>query len=165
MHSVDKWLDGKELEQDEVNRAATMREKTLQIVEKLTEESESLKQCMEHEHASFMETFGEYGEKCDKLAEENERLRAELAKSYNALDEQMNFYCSFTQSKIQNCPIDDEVAKAKTDTVRKMQERLKAYFGTYVLGYKIPLTEALKAVDQIAKEMLEEVNTNGDKKD
>ena len=33
MHSVDKWLDGKELEQDEVNRAATMREKTLQIVE------------------------------------------------------------------------------------------------------------------------------------
>lgn len=35
MHAVDKWLDGPELEQDEVNRAATMREKTLQIVEKL----------------------------------------------------------------------------------------------------------------------------------
>ena len=33
MHSVDKWLDGDELEQDEVNRAATMREKTLRIVE------------------------------------------------------------------------------------------------------------------------------------
>ena len=33
MHSVDKWLDGDELKQDEVNRAATMREKTLQIVE------------------------------------------------------------------------------------------------------------------------------------
>lgn len=33
MHSVDKWLDGKELEQDEVNRAATMREKTLRIIE------------------------------------------------------------------------------------------------------------------------------------
>lgn len=33
MHSVDKWLDGDELEQDEVNRAITMREKTLQIVE------------------------------------------------------------------------------------------------------------------------------------
>ena len=33
MHSVDKWLDGEELEHDEVNRAATMREKTLQIVE------------------------------------------------------------------------------------------------------------------------------------
>ncbi len=33
MHSVDKWLDGDELEQDEVNRAVTMREKTLRIIE------------------------------------------------------------------------------------------------------------------------------------
>ena len=40
MHSVDKWLDGEELEMDEVNRAATMREKTLQIVENLTEKWE-----------------------------------------------------------------------------------------------------------------------------
>lgn len=36
MHSVDKWLDGAELEMDEVNRAITMREKTLQIVESIT---------------------------------------------------------------------------------------------------------------------------------
>lgn len=35
MHSVDKWLEGDELNQDEVNRAATMREKTLRIVEGL----------------------------------------------------------------------------------------------------------------------------------
>ncbi len=34
MHSVDKWLEGDELKQDEVNRAITMREKTLQITEK-----------------------------------------------------------------------------------------------------------------------------------
>lgn len=33
MHSVDKWLDGDELKQDEVNRAATMREKTLRLLE------------------------------------------------------------------------------------------------------------------------------------
>ncbi len=33
MYSVDKWLDGKELEQDEVNRAVTMREKVLRIIE------------------------------------------------------------------------------------------------------------------------------------
>ena len=42
MHSVDKWLDGAELEQDEVNRAATMREKTLRIVEKKRAEIERL---------------------------------------------------------------------------------------------------------------------------
>lgn len=33
MHSVDKWLEGDELKQDEVNRAITMREKTLRIIE------------------------------------------------------------------------------------------------------------------------------------
>lgn len=43
MHSVDKWLDGDELKQDEVNRAITMREKTLQIVEGLQAEIERLK--------------------------------------------------------------------------------------------------------------------------
>ena len=43
MHSVDKWLDDAELEQDEVNRAATMREKTLQIVEGKQAEIDRLK--------------------------------------------------------------------------------------------------------------------------
>lgn len=38
MHSVDKWLEGDELEQDEVNRAVTMREKTLQIIENIETE-------------------------------------------------------------------------------------------------------------------------------
>lgn len=42
MHFVDKWLDGAELEQDEVNRASAMREKTLQIVEKQQAEIEKL---------------------------------------------------------------------------------------------------------------------------
>lgn len=40
MHSVDKWLEGDELKQDEVNRAITMREKTLRIVESLQVEAE-----------------------------------------------------------------------------------------------------------------------------
>lgn len=43
MNSVDKWLDGTELEQDEVNRSATMREKTLRIVEEKHAEIERLK--------------------------------------------------------------------------------------------------------------------------
>ena len=33
MWNVDKWLEDKELEQDPVNRAITMREKTLNIIE------------------------------------------------------------------------------------------------------------------------------------
>lgn len=55
-----------------------MSEAALALIKELTEENESLKQSLEHEHASFMEIFGQYGEKCDKLIEENERLRAEL---------------------------------------------------------------------------------------
>ena len=43
MVSVDKWLEGVELEQDEVNRAATMREKTLRITEEQQAEIERLK--------------------------------------------------------------------------------------------------------------------------
>lgn len=42
MHFVDKWLDGAELEQDEVNRASAMREKTLQLVEQKQAEIERL---------------------------------------------------------------------------------------------------------------------------
>lgn len=42
MHFVDKWLDGNELEQDEVNRARIMREKTLEIVEELQAENKKL---------------------------------------------------------------------------------------------------------------------------
>lgn len=44
MHFVDKWLDGAELEQDEVSKASTMREKTLQIVEKQQAEIEQWKE-------------------------------------------------------------------------------------------------------------------------
>ncbi len=47
MHFVDKWLDGAELEQDEVNRASAMREKTLQIVESQQAEIERLKKAVD----------------------------------------------------------------------------------------------------------------------
>ena len=47
MHSVDKWLEGDELEQDEVNRAITMREKTLRIVESAKSEVERLRRNLE----------------------------------------------------------------------------------------------------------------------
>ena len=60
-----------------------------------------------------------------RLTEENERLRDELAKSYETLDESINFYCSFTKSKVSNCPIDDEVTKAKADTVREIFEKIE----------------------------------------
>lgn len=43
MHFVDKWLNDNELEQDEVQRADTMRENILQIIERQEAEIERLK--------------------------------------------------------------------------------------------------------------------------
>ena len=53
MHSVDKWLDGDELEQDEVNRAITMREKTLRIIETIKTDTakaifEEIESCLDY---------------------------------------------------------------------------------------------------------------------
>lgn len=64
MHFVDKWLNGAELEQDEINRAVVMREKTLQIVEKQQAEIERLqkayKQCA-WERDTAIEQLKSYG--------------------------------------------------------------------------------------------------------
>ena len=57
MHSVDKWLDGDELKQDEVNRAATMREKTLRLIE--SARAEAIKE--------FAEELKEKLELCDTV--------------------------------------------------------------------------------------------------
>ena len=66
MHFVDKWLDGAELEQDEVNRASAMREKTLQIIEKQQAEIERLKKAYKQcawERDAFVGDFDEMVEK------------------------------------------------------------------------------------------------------
>ena len=56
MHSVDKWLEGDELKQDEVNRAATMREKTLKIIEKIAQDSEKLQKQLDDRCDRCIET-------------------------------------------------------------------------------------------------------------
>ena len=60
MHSVDKWLSVDELKQDEVVRAITRREKTLQIVEKLHEKIEELEEEKEMLRASKAEAVKEF---------------------------------------------------------------------------------------------------------
>lgn len=110
----------------------------LSLIKELTEEVESLKQCMEHEHASFMETFGEYGEKCDKLAEENERLRAPR-------------FISYPDGTTEMIP---SVESVRADTVRKMRELIKV---RCIKGGIYPAFVA-STIYQIAKEMIGEGN-------
>ena len=101
-----------------------------------------------------------------ELTEENERLQANNKQLVNdnaelknqnqeeIAEEDINLFDEFTKL------LHEGIREAKADTVRKMQERLKMYFGTYILGYKIPLNEVLKVINQIAKEMLEGKDEN-----
>ena len=86
MHFVDKWLDGAELKQDEVNRARAMREKTLQIVEKLEEENDFLKSIdIDRIKAEAVKEFAE------RLKEE---LEGEYIKATNKLENAQNIVVS-----------------------------------------------------------------------
>ena len=93
MHSVDKWLSVDELKQDEVNRAITMREKTLQIVEKQKAEIESLRNDLAKEFVCFVGSphkvescpfFDELeNERAEAVKEFAERLKAEKFEHQN----------------------------------------------------------------------------------
>ena len=78
MHSVDKWLDGDELKQDEVNRAATMREKTLQITEKQQAEIERLQSEKAKLHKLIPKMIKDA--KSEAIKEFAERLRLAMGK-------------------------------------------------------------------------------------
>ncbi len=67
MHSVDKWLEGDELKQDEANRACTMREKTLKITEKLHKKIDDLKKNNQEQWVAI-----------ERRKSEIERLKAEI---------------------------------------------------------------------------------------
>ena len=82
MHFVDKWLEGDELEQDEVNRAITMREKTLRIIENLQEEIECYKSELESEHQSRMDNIHELQTEISNTRAETASEILEDVKSY-----------------------------------------------------------------------------------
>lgn len=77
MWSVDKWLDGEELEQDEVNRAIKMREKTLRIVEEKDAEIERLKKVNQNfaELENGYIVTGYKNIRADAIAEFAERIK------------------------------------------------------------------------------------------
>lgn len=100
MHSVDKWLDGDELKQDEVNRAATMREKTLQIVENLQSKNERLEKETKDKERAYNDEFclrKEWQTKYRELLKEKQTTKSEayqecLAKVKNYIKAHCNPY-------------------------------------------------------------------------
>ena len=83
MHYVDKWLDGDELKQDEVNRAMTMREKTLQMVENLEIELKAMRGAAnsykaEVERLNFL--LKDNWARIEELDKLNEKVKSETTK-------------------------------------------------------------------------------------
>ena len=112
--------------------------KAVELIKELTKENASL-------HSSCTDLT----RKCASLTEENERVK------------ENNVFLNDTIGKNAQQALEvtlEEIEKTKVNNVREIQDRLQAFFGTYVLGYKIPITEALKAVNQILKEVLESSN-------
>ena len=177
MHSVDKWLDGEELdEQDEVIRAATMREKLLQIVERLTEENAEVKANWQKLKESHENACEECRAEFKKLTEENEGLLAQQERLKKRVEEIAlgakkevagweRHYKLFSEIAI-------ETAKktVRADTVRKMQERLYEEFLKVANCQKadepnMKSQEVFRILDYIAKEMLNGVENNEERKE
>ena len=105
------------------------------------------------ENANLHASCTELTRKCASLNDENERLRAILDEAEIMVDD--------LKEKI---PIafDNESKKARADTVREMQERLKEYYSapTYQPTKEHPIKHTqiehlFHMINQIAKEMLE----------
>lgn len=155
MHSVDKWLDGAELEQDEVNRAITMREKTLQIVEKLTEENERLQ--------GLVKEVQEYNESWVK---DNGRLRGILLEFTDIVHKWGNKN-GYDTSEISLVPILNEESAIKkqieADTLQKYKSAIIEYYSKpkYQPTREHPIKHTqikrlFAVLDQIAKEIADE---------
>ena len=110
MHNVDKWLEGAELEQDEVNRAITMREKTLRLIEAATSEVERLQKLLD--------------DKCDRCIARDKAQGAREILGYiiQALDEQIEKEDKIGRKLWDECDISGhqihEYAEQKLDTLK-----------------------------------------------
>jgi hypothetical protein len=98
MWFVDKWLDGDELEQDELNRAITMREKTLQITEEQQKEIEKLKRAYSFLNKRYTDMMQK---KIDVSVEE---LIQATTEGYKELAEELKRHCSDIDSDNINEP-------------------------------------------------------------
>lgn len=112
MHFVDKWLDGAELEKDEVNRSATMREKILQVVEEMDVDYKLLEEL--------------YQEKCEQVLKANEifaEKNAEIDRltAYNA-----NLICANTDITNRHKDYVEEAERiARADAITEFSERME----------------------------------------
>lgn len=120
MHSVDKWLEGDELKQDEANRACTMREKTLKITEKLNKKIDGLKKANQESWVAIEKKKAEIV----RLQKENKEQKLIL----EAINDEMNplpFETDF----------DKAMKNAKSEAYREFAESVKQISKEVTVSY------------------------------
>lgn len=140
---------------DRLNIPKEMRpsenKKALALIKELLAENAGLKTALE----TLQGVAKDYEHHNENLKRENKYLRERLAEEMeHKEDMSVEFTCVFGQPhKVSDCPITEEIDKAKADTVKKMQEKLIAAFcpDADYCGYDIHA-----AINAKAKEVLNE---------
>lgn len=170
MHSVDKWLDGEELKGDEVQRACTMREKTLQITEQQQAEIER-----EHkivcDYAQAARTIELYlKDFCDKklpydemIADASRKASAEIERLTEE-NKKQKIILDGIEDAVHPLPFetdyDKAIKQAKSEAVREYVTKYKDYIKNFTgcfnqsIGFTVNLDSVLNAADFVADEMV-----------
>ena len=163
MHSVDKWLDGDELKQDEVNRAATMREKTLQIMEKQQVEPAARRthrQAQKAEIERLRKEVNLVSIQFQDLQERYEEAQIEIAQWKEEANKYQRLWCIAIDDV-------DDIETAQSEAIKEFAEELKEKlelcdtvvgsddFGvTIEVGYE--MEDVNETIDNLVKEMVDE---------
>ena len=110
-----------------------LNEDSLALIKELTQANEQLSESYDHLEKTKDEVLSERA----RLVWENERLMKERI----ALGDIVSIARD----------------QAKADTVRKMQDMVTMHFGTYTQNDTVKILDVFKMLDQIAKEMEEEI--------
>lgn len=113
-----------------------------QRIAELTQANEMLSESYDHLEKTKDELIAERS----RLTEENVRLRVVADMSDTTLTDALRIVNEFCDSRIK---------RAKADTVRKMQERLKEHLDDFYNSGEDALLDVPDLIDQIAKELLE----------
>jgi hypothetical protein len=136
----------------------------LALIKELTKEVESL----EHERASFMETFGEWSDKCEKLASELRNKEIEIKDLTEELAEAnklLNMH-RFLASDNGTTYVIPSVRSIQAEVVKQMQGRLAKHFlNDDNLNYiEVDADYINECIDKIAKKMQDQEVDNGREK-
>ena len=186
MHSVDKWLEGDELKQDEANRACTMREKTLKITEKLHKKIDGLQRANQESFVAIEKRKGEI----ERLNTSNNVLRKSNEKMFVTIGKQdaeierlkrelisADEVIGFREAEIErlqevttntvNSSIrfgldkEQEIRKAKSEAYKEFAEKFKGLLKEYAPYDTLHIYEIQDRIDIVEDILTEGGNEDG----